>query len=254
MYKVIFICALFPMISLWAQSEIIGRVTQTKGNVFRDSNENKKAVKKLFKDETFLDHKTEEPMKTGDQLFSGDKITTREKSFAQMTLLGKTVFTLGPESSLVLNSRDFYQENGLLHTIVPHGNPDQIKVRTPHVAMGIRGTEFMTQVKVDHTNVALLSGLLAIKTDEVSSILSPKNIQQIAKHTVKEAIAINDSIIFQLLKNSVKEGLDLDPNLYINETTNEPESNNVPKEEGTLRKTFKAKTWQEILEANQNKR
>lgn len=238
---ILFIINIPPLLAL----DKTGIVVNIQGKVLREPVQKKKTIKKLFSNESFMATESEEELKLGEEIFFGDKIRTEEKSLLKIKMNHNTMLTLGPKSKMEIKSEETNLHSGILRTLIPHGNLDKIKLTTPHAAMGIRGTEFITQVKEGKTIVALLTGSLDINQGGENRELLKKHSIQISQKGFGELKPLSDALVFLLLKNSIDDNLDLE-NLPPTET--KPElTNNEPQ----LRKSFRPKNWQEILNENQ---
>ncbi|MBI5597219.1 MAG: FecR domain-containing protein [Elusimicrobia bacterium] len=108
-------------------------------------------------------------LRSGDTVFHKDAVATDAKGRMQAMLLDETVFTVGPNSKVVLDEfvYDPFTDAGKVRAEVLKGvfrlvtgktarrNPD-IKVKTPSGTIGIRGTIAGGSVDGDRTLVALL--------------------------------------------------------------------------------------------------
>jgi hypothetical protein len=89
----------------------------------------------------------------------GDRIVTGSEGYAGVTMKDDTLLTLGPSSSLKLESYKFdpkthegnfaaYLGRGILSVVtglIPKVAPDAFLVRTRVSTMGVRGTEFVVE-------------------------------------------------------------------------------------------------------------
>jgi len=99
-------------------------------------------------------------VETGAPIFIGDEIQTGADSGLQILLLDETVFTLGPNSKMLIDNFVFDPESseGELNAELVRGafrfisgriaknDPDKMKVKLPSGTIGIRGTMVDTQV------------------------------------------------------------------------------------------------------------
>jgi hypothetical protein len=117
------------------------------------------------------------PIQAGSPIFLNQHVITGATGHMQILLLDETVFTLGPNSDMVLD--DFVYDPALdLHTIMAnftkgvfrlvtgktaHKDPASMKVNLPEGTLGIRGTDFEATVREDGSGVVkLTSGQLQI--------------------------------------------------------------------------------------------
>ena len=97
----------------------------------------------------------------GGALMAADRVLTGPKSTAALTLKDGTVLAMGPESSVDLASFEFdptTQDGNLLVSLargslrvvtglIAKVKPEQVKVTTPTTVIGVRGTDFIVEVK-----------------------------------------------------------------------------------------------------------
>jgi hypothetical protein len=107
----------------------------------------------------------------------GTRVTTGSTGHLQILLLDETVFTIGPNSDIVIDEF-VYDPNLSIRVIsarvlkgifrwvtgkVTHKDPAKMKVSLPVAAIGIRGTDFETKVAPDGSgHIKLFSGELEI--------------------------------------------------------------------------------------------
>ena len=124
-----------------------------------------------------LEDGTKVPVHSGSTIYFNSRIVTGDGGHMQVLLLDETVFTLGPNSDMVLD--DFvYDPNTsagklaanlvkgtfrFVSGVVRHTQPDNVKVKLPVGSLGIRGTEFEVQYEpgVDGY-IALAKGALEV--------------------------------------------------------------------------------------------
>ena len=113
----------------------------------------------------------------GTPLYLGQRIVTGEDGRFQLLLLDETVFTLGPLSDMALDEF-VYDPNTTIGKItanvvkgtfrfvtgkITHKDPDQIRVKLPVAALGIRGTDFTVKYEPGAPGyIALAKGSLQI--------------------------------------------------------------------------------------------
>ncbi len=147
-------------VSLWAS---IGNVMAVKGKaVVGRSSERLKAI-------------------SGMELIEGDKIVTQAKSRVQVMLKDETIVTVGasssfgfeeflydgtPKSKLSMSAtRGFFRAvTGRLGKVAP----ERFKVKTPSATIGIRGTDFSGDVRVDYELFKCYKGKIYILHKGVS--------------------------------------------------------------------------------------
>lgn len=98
---------------------------------------------------------------TGMPVYAADRLKTGKDGALGVVLKDDTLLSSGPNSTLVLERYAFNsstQEGGMLLNIVKgtlsmisglvvKNNPEAVRVRTPMVTIGIRGTEFVVEVE-----------------------------------------------------------------------------------------------------------
>ena len=120
-------------------------------------------------------------LKKGSKVYNNDLIQTSEKSFVVLEMVDLTIVTLGPNSDFKVENWEYRTKNdrnaqfniikGQWRAFVKSKSvdADQLKIKTPLVSMGIRGTELMVNVLNiegrDVTQVALLEGAVHIEGD-----------------------------------------------------------------------------------------
>lgn len=129
----------------------------------------------------------------GSKIYANDIIQTPDNGFVVLDLIDLTTITLGPNSEFkaekwsyrTKNDRDAVfsvlkgQWRGLIRS--KSKTEDQLKIKTPTVSMGIRGTELLVNVhnhgEKEITQVALLEGAIHLEgeTSEKAKDLKPKD-------------------------------------------------------------------------------
>jgi hypothetical protein len=163
----------------------------------------------------------ERELKKGSKVYNNDLIQTMEKSFVVMEMIDLTTITLGPHSDFKVEkwayrtksdrNAQFNILKGQWRALVKSKskNQDQLKIKTPFVSMGIRGTELMVNVLniegKDVTQVALLEGAVHIEGDtpETSQEMVPGDHAVIVK--TEKGIEHKDRKIKETEMNSYKE-------------------------------------------------
>ena len=111
-------------------------------------------------------------LKTGDKIYLGDTILSNENSAAQILLLDQSTFTIGSDSSVVMDTFIYNPKNNdgkivakvkkgslkVISGLVSKKNPDNLSVEVPEGTLGSRGTEFQTIVnsKAKETRTLLI--------------------------------------------------------------------------------------------------
>jgi hypothetical protein len=101
------------------------------------------------------------PVNIGDKLYPKDIIRTGAKSSVGIIFEDNTILSLGPKSEIVIDEYIFVPEKGMLSMIIRmikgtaayisgiigRQSPESVKFQTPDATIGIRGTEFLIEVK-----------------------------------------------------------------------------------------------------------
>lgn len=149
------------VISMANAAEPIGRIVKLRGEV--------KASNKTSGDSAIL--------KDGDSIFEGDLLKSEKGSFAKILMKDDTIFQLGPNTEMIFEKFKFKSKKkrtatynlvkGQLRSLFTVKSKEKsLMIKTPNTAMGIRGTEILSDVykfkgKVK-TDIALMSGKLDI--------------------------------------------------------------------------------------------
>ena len=108
--------------------------------------------------------------RSGQAVFMGDEITTDEQGHLQILFLDQTVFTLGPNSTIIINEfvYDAKSHEGSMQASVTKGvfryvsgkiaakKPNGVMVKLPAANLGFRGTIVGGQVLPDNSSLAAL--------------------------------------------------------------------------------------------------
>jgi hypothetical protein len=164
------------VISMANAAEPIGRIVKLRGEV--------KASNKTSGDSAIL--------KDGDSIFEGDLLKSDKGSFAKILMKDDTIFQLGPNTEIIFEKFKFKSKEkrtatynlvkGQLRSLFTVKSKEKsLMIKTPNTAMGIRGTEILSDVykfkgKVK-TDIALMSGKLDID-------LSPMKLGEALKQRV----------------------------------------------------------------------
>lgn len=119
-------------------------------------------------------------LKQGSKIYNNDLLQTKENSFVVMEMVDLTTVTLGPSSDFKVSNWTYRTKNdreaefnvlkGQWRAFVREKSKDmdQLKIKTPVVSMGIRGTELMINVlkdkEKDLTQIALIEGSIHMET------------------------------------------------------------------------------------------
>lgn len=122
-----------------------------------------------------------EPLAAGATLQSGDRIKTGAQSSASLRFADGSRLLVPPDSEIALEQllvlgrgalpavRIGVAQGGADSRVAPNAQRVPLyDVRTPHVNLGVRGTEFRVQMEADATRMQVLSGAVAadgLKTD-----------------------------------------------------------------------------------------
>lgn len=102
-----------------------------------------------------------QPAAVGSVVLPGDRIVTGPRSLAGITLADDTLLAVGPDTVLAIDEFSFdatRHEGGLLATLISgtmkvvsgllaRRAPESVRFRTPTMAAGIRGTEFIIDTR-----------------------------------------------------------------------------------------------------------
>lgn len=127
-------------------------------------------------------HAQKKPLKNNERILEGDKLISLQRSFIKVLMDDDTVMNLGPGSEFEIKEFKMKTKSdrtsvynlakGKMRAIftVKAKKKDALKIKTPNVAMGVRGTEILSnvyQVKgAMNTDIALLSGKMNIDTSQ----------------------------------------------------------------------------------------
>jgi hypothetical protein len=130
-------------------------------------------------------------LKKGSRVYNNELIQTGEKSFIVLDMIDLTTVTLGPNSDFKVQNWNYKTKNdreatftidkGQWRALIKSKSKDmdQLKIKTPVVSMGVRGTELMVNAfKIDGkdvTQVALLHGAIHLenKTGDIKKDMVP---------------------------------------------------------------------------------
>jgi len=167
----------------------IGRAVLVKGTVFKEGPTGKVLLK------------------NGDHLLEGDVVNSSNRSFVKVLMKDDTIFSLGPKTKFVFEKFHFQTKSkrtatynvvrGKVRSLFTVKSPDKsLKIKTPTVTMGIRGTEILTDVYkmkgIVKTDVALVEGKL-----EVNAVLKGK---------ITKTVDLKPGFIFKTSKDKPTKG------------------------------------------------
>ena len=137
-------------------------------------------------------------VESGRPIFLGDVVSTDAQSHLQILLLDETVFTIGPNSSMVIDRfvYDPATSTGKVGARVLKGifrfvtgkiakkNPKDMEVKLPSGTIGIRGTIVAGRVEGDSSRIVLLGPGPANNTDEPPGQIVVSNVVEGVTHEV----------------------------------------------------------------------
>ena len=219
---VVLVIVVIPMDTILAADAVyIGRVIRLIGNVHK--------INTISGEESTL--------KLGDKIYEKDQMVTNNSSYIKILMKDDTIFQLGANSHFKFDKFKFKTKKnrkakykllyGQLRSLftVKAKNRDNLKLETPTVSMGIRGTEFATQVYRGKrgqakTDVVLFTGKLAINSKELKKVVMMKPGQMFnAANIATKAPVITKAPVkmFKYLTTTVKKG----GVVFINDAANE---------------------------------
>lgn len=169
-------------------------------------------------------------LQKGAKVYPRDVIKTDDKSFLKLELIDETQITLGPKSEFQVekwafrtkNDRDavFFLMRGKMRAEIKSKarKRDQLQIKSPLVAMGIRGTELMVnnnfQQSKEITQVALLKGSLHLTLQELKEKLDlrPGDYIEVIKglaQTIKKVKTLSDQELKELLRPQLPDQYNL---------------------------------------------
>jgi len=120
---------------------------------------------------------------TTDAIFLQDKVITLGKSRAQILLIDQTAINLSQNAEIIIDKFVFGTEEDTVALKVSKGtfrfisgkvatkSPERVNVETPVATIGVRGTEFIGQIDVNESLVALLNGKIEVANDGYSQLV-----------------------------------------------------------------------------------
>ncbi|MEF8713977.1 MAG: FecR domain-containing protein [Accumulibacter sp.] len=146
MRKYTFVFLLLVALGVAAETGIpVGKVKRSEGNVT-------------------VDHAGQvQTVKVGTLVYVGDRIRTGDDGAVGITLSDDTLLTAGARSTLLINEYQFNsttREGGMLLNLlkgtlsvvtglIGKQAPENVRIRTPTVVLGIRGTEFIVEARTE---------------------------------------------------------------------------------------------------------
>lgn len=222
------------------------------------------------------DRKKEIELKPGMELFVGDRIKTKEKSLVKFILNDDTQTALGPETDFEISRFTMENKNlrkmtlnllkGHMRTNVPNklDRNGDIEIKLNKVSMGIRGTQFVSEIvkksKNLETKIALIEGKAFLNlTDLNLKVLKQIGMEpgQVFDSSIVKFDSSEEQILFpltndqlqQLMKN--EEGAVFLKDLVAKNEKGELIENKT-NEKGELQIQKRTKPWKDILEQDQN--
>ncbi|MDD4972771.1 MAG: FecR family protein [Bacteriovorax sp.] len=206
----------------------------------------------------------ERELKKGSKIYNNDLIQTSEKSFVVIEMIDLTVVTLGPKSDFKVENWSYRTKNdrdavfsvikGQWRALIKSKSKDddQLKIKTPLVSMGVRGTELMVNVNTmegrEITQVALLAGHVHLQ-GELPSIqqdllpgdhavivkdqkgfehrdrkLKPDEIKSYQEYTAPEVLRLLDPVILDGEKEASNPRLETEKIEAKNDSASAPKS------------------------------
>lgn len=242
----------------------IGKIEKVVGEVFRIPNENRKQ---------------EIEAKVGMELFVGDRIKTKEKSLAKILLKDETQSTLGPETEFEISRFNYENKNlrkvtldliqGHLrtHVVNPLDRNGDMSIKMKQVTMGIRGTQFVSEIvkksKKFETKIALVEGKAFLDLSDLNLKvlkrigIEPGQMFDTAKAAfdAKEEellIPLTDEQLNQLIKNEEGATFIKDLKYHTNAASSPIEKGMESESDVELKK--RTKPWKDILTEDQQKK
>lgn len=201
----IFLLVSLPVSSIEEKSVFIGRILKYRGK-----------VAKITKGSALPSS-----VMQGDSIFAGDIIKTEKGSLVKVLMNDDTIFQIGPQTKFEFQKFIMATKNdrqatykiwhGKLRSLfVKKAKKGMLKIKTPTVAMGVRGTEILTDVyKVGNdikTDIALLSGNLNIQQGKKDFKLKKGEHFSFSKSKKMQLIKNIPLTAFRQLKLSPKRG------------------------------------------------
>jgi hypothetical protein len=146
MKKLVLIAAIWTLLSIsngWADSEVIGHVRIADGEIHLVRGETRKKAE------------------IGDEVYRRDIVETGDDGAVGITFIDNTVFSAGPNSSIMLELYDYdsaefkgnllaRMDRGTLSVVsgdIARTSPEAMKIKTPTAILAVRGTTFLVRVE-----------------------------------------------------------------------------------------------------------
>lgn len=129
-------------------------------------------------------------LQKGSKIYPRDVLKVQPKSFVKLELIDETQITVGPDSEFQVEQWAYRTKNdrealfnlmrGKMRAEIRSKSKekDQLKIKSPLVSMGVRGTQFLlnytTNKKSEVTQVALLEGKIHLNIDSLKEKLDLK--------------------------------------------------------------------------------
>jgi hypothetical protein len=159
--------------------------------------------------------KAAHPLKSGDQIFMGDKIETGTDGQLQILLLDQTVFTLGPSGGIVMDEFVYNPADdngkvkasmikGIFRVVsgkVAHKKPENMSVDLPAGSIGFRGTNVAGIIDGQRSMIVLL-GPVGVGRIYVTNVVNGEvvgvDIDQAGNATIVEGANSAPAVVFQV--------------------------------------------------------
>jgi len=205
--------------NLWIMMVLVALTVWTLGGVFaREETPMQAGVAAAVKGEVKAvtpPGKAAHLLKSGDQVFIGDKIETGTDGQLQILLLDQTVFTLGPSAGITLDEFMYDPANddgkvkasmmkGIFRVVsgkVAHKKPENMSVDLPAGSIGFRGTNVAGIIDGQRSMIVLL-GPVGVGRIYVTNIVNGEvvgvDIDQAGNATIVEGANVAPAAVFQI--------------------------------------------------------
>jgi hypothetical protein len=146
MKNLVLITVIWTLLSIsngWADSEVIGHVRIADGEIHLVRSETRKKAE------------------IGDEVYRRDVVETGDDGAVGITFIDNTVFSAGPNSSIMLELYDYdsaefkgnllaRMDRGTLSVVsgdIARTSPEAMKIKTPTAILAVRGTTFLVRVE-----------------------------------------------------------------------------------------------------------
>lgn len=157
----------------------------------------------------------------GAKIYANDLIQTADKAFVVLDLIDLTTITIGPNSEFKADKWVFRTKNDRdavfsvlkgqwrAHIRSKSKAEDQLKIKTPTVSMGVRGTELLVNVhsqgEKEMTQVALLEGSVHLEGEITEKVKDMKPGDHLVIAKSAKGIEQKDTILSTEEKKSLNE-------------------------------------------------